>query len=250
MWLYFEPRWASLSVMNGSCPLFVILMSWSLDVPLFNGSSPWMSLGNYRWLETRLKRLPSPFPWFWWHFSLKHWFQAFLFRNEIGKLRIAADSRQRSSDEQKMQYASQLARTNKHQVIFVIQIQIKYKYKYGFKYVQCVPRPTKTTWISLFQISNVFLPFFKFFTHKSLFLNFQYIFSLFQIFNVFFTGGLLCEPTAGRARHSPQDWDWAIQLPEAGGIYLGCNICICILGIVPCWPWTTHIYGHTCLLTK
>jgi len=36
-------------------------------------------------------------------------------RNEIGKLRIAADSRQRTSDEQKMQYASQLARTNKHQ---------------------------------------------------------------------------------------------------------------------------------------
>jgi len=36
-------------------------------------------------------------------------------RNEIGKLRIAADSKQRSSDEQKMQYASQLARTNKHQ---------------------------------------------------------------------------------------------------------------------------------------
>ena len=38
------------------------------------------------------------------------------FRNEIGKLRIAADSKQRNSDEQKMQYASQLARTNKHQV--------------------------------------------------------------------------------------------------------------------------------------
>jgi len=36
-------------------------------------------------------------------------------RNEIGKLRIASDSRQRTVDEQKMQYASQLARTNKHQ---------------------------------------------------------------------------------------------------------------------------------------
>ena len=190
MWLYFEPRWASLSVMNGSCPLFVILMSWCLDVPLFNGSSPWMSLGNYRWLETRLKRLPSPFPWFWWHFSLKHWFQAFLFRNEIGKLRIAADSRQRSSDEQKMQYASQLARTNKHQVIFVIQIQIKYKYKYGFKYVQrcilqAVPGPTKITWISLFsnfqcisylfQILHTQIPLFKFPIYFFSFSNFQCI---------------------------------------------------------------------------
>ena len=180
MWLYFEPRWASLSVMNGSCLLFVILMSWCLDVPLFNGSSPWMGLGNYRWLETRLKRLPPPFPWF----LLETLIPSFFFRNEIGKLRIAADSRQRSSDEQKMQYASQLARTNKHQVIFVIQIQIqiKYKYKYGFKYVQrCIllavlPRPTKTTWIYPFQISNVFLLFFKFFTHKSLFSNFQCIF--------------------------------------------------------------------------
>lgn len=36
-------------------------------------------------------------------------------RNEIAKLRSLADSRQRMSDEQKMMYASQLARTNKYQ---------------------------------------------------------------------------------------------------------------------------------------
>ena len=38
-----------------------------------------------------------------------------LCRNEIAKLRQLSDSRQRACDEQKMQYASQLSRTNKYQ---------------------------------------------------------------------------------------------------------------------------------------
>ena len=138
-----------------------VLMSWC---PPFQRVIPLNGFGKLQMAGNSPQKTSSAFSLILMPFLLETLIPSFFFRNEIGKLRIAADSRQRTSDEQKMQYASQLARTNKHQVIFVMQIQIQIKYKYGFKYVQrcilqAVPGPTKITWISLFQISNVFLPF-------------------------------------------------------------------------------------------